>query len=260
MIKDLKENSGLDIKLEDVGLVYDQNQFPVDAKARPLAEIRDIYQDKEAENKDLYFMYRYFESTTDSQKFLNSGIEYDLTVLTSGKIGQEYIKTAGHYHEYVPGSELTYPEVYEVIDGDIEYLLQTRPDAEGNVDVVIVKPKPKDKIIVPPGYGHVSLNIGETSAVESNLQKRDLPKTADYEAFRVYEGAALFRTEEGWQNNPGYQIKSLKKVQPKEKPDFGLTRNKPLYTSFIESPEKFEWLTKPQNYDFSDIWEETEQF
>lgn len=253
-MKDFKERAGIEIKFEDIGLVYNQNEFPVEQKTRTFAEAKEVYQVKNAEDRDLYYMYRYFEGITEAQKFVDNDVEYDITVLAPGKVGEEFIKTAGHYHGYVPNTNLSYPEVYEVIDGEIEYLLQTKPDAEDNVDVVIVLAKAGEKVVVPPNYGHVSINVCNDFSVSSNLQKRDLPATADYETFKVYEGGAVYRTEQGWQNNPQYNIRSIKKVTPKEKPEWGLTKETPLYVSFTNSPEKFKFLTEPQNFNFSDVW------
>jgi glucose-6-phosphate isomerase len=254
-MKDYKEISGLDIKLEDIGLVYDQNVFGIEPKTRTYEEAKDVYLEKGAEEKDLYYMYRYMEKSSDSDIFEENKVEYDVTVINAGTIGPELIKTAGHYHGYVPDTEITYPEIYEVIDGSIDYLLQTKPDTEGNVDVVIVQAKAGDKVIVPPNYGHISVNVGTETAVSSNLQFRDLPATADYESFKVNNGGALYRIDSGWENNLNYKIKTLRKVMPKDKPDWGIIKGKPLYSSFIESPEKFRYLSSPQEFDFSDIWE-----
>lgn len=259
-MKDLSKISGLPIKLEDIGLVFDQEEFPVEPKTRTLTEARDVYLDKEAEDRDLYFMYRYFEGEKESEKFENSKLEYDLTVFNPGKVGKEFIKTSGHYHGYVPGTELSYPEVYEVIEGEIEYLLQTRPDNEGTVDVIIVSAKPGEKVVVPPGCGHISVNKGKGIAVSSNLQFRDLPATADYEAIKTYSGGALFLTDKGWENNEQYKIRSLRNVTPREKFEWGLEKGKPLYTSFTEDPSKFDFLVHPQNYDFSDVFADKEDF
>jgi glucose-6-phosphate isomerase len=160
----------------------------------------------------------------------------------------------------VPGTEITYPEVYEVIDGEIEYLLQTRPDAEGNVDVIVVSAVAGDKVIVPPNYGHISINKGESIAVSSNLQFRDLPATADYEVLKTFGGGALYLTDSGWENNSQYTVRSLRKVTPRDKFEWGIEKGKPLYTSFTESPEKFDFLVHPQNYDFSDVFADKEDF
>jgi len=45
-------------------------------------------------------------------------------------------------------------------------------------------------------------------------------------------------------------------VRPLEKAEFGLVRDKSLYESFLENPRTFDYLLKPQNYDFSDLFED----
>lgn len=252
-MKSLKEISGLDIKLDGKKLVYNSD-FQVEPKSRPFKDAEKVYVGKTDPNNDLYYMYRYFEKTKDKNTFEKADAEYDITVINTGKVGEEYIKTKGHYHALVPDTNMSYPEVYEVIEGKIEYLIQKRPNDNKETDVVIIKAEEGDKIIVPPNYGHVSINVGPDIAVSSNLQKRDLPAGADYGGFEYYKGGAMYRTENGWEENIEYKIKSIKYVVPKEKPEWGLTKNKSLYGSFIESPDKFKWLTKPQDFDFSDIW------
>ena len=39
-------------------------------------------------------------------------------------LGSEYVKTVGHYHPPVPGTDVSYPEIYQVLDGSATYLLQ----------------------------------------------------------------------------------------------------------------------------------------
>jgi|GEM_PF-2282682 glucose-6-phosphate isomerase len=40
-------------------------------------------------------------------------------------MGLEFVKTCGHYHPPVnPKLRYTYPEMYEVLEGDAHYLLQ----------------------------------------------------------------------------------------------------------------------------------------
>jgi glucose-6-phosphate isomerase len=255
-MKELLKQSGLDIKLDDNKLVYDELVFDVEPKTRTYEDAKDVYLEKSDPQQDLYYMYRYFEAEKDAELFEQEKTEYDITVINAGKIGPEPIKTVGHYHANVPGAEITYPEVYEVIEGEITYLLQSIPDGEHNVELVIIEAKAGDKVVVPPNYGHVSINRGDTVAVSSNIQRRDLPASANYDAFKETNGAALYFTGEDWQENYNYKVRSIKHVVPVTKTEFGLVEKKPLYTSYIESPEKFKWLTEPQNYDFSGVWTE----
>jgi glucose-6-phosphate isomerase len=254
-MKDLSQISGLPIRLDKSKIVYNHD-FEVIPSIRLFQDAKAVYMGETDPAENLYYMYRYFEKNIDRPIFEGADTEYDITVIEPGKVGEEFIKTKGHYHSLVPGTDLSYPEVYEVIEGEVEYLIQTRPNDKKETEVVIIKAGVGDKIIVPPGYGHVSVNVGKIPSVSSNLQKRDLPAGADYGGFEYFHGGALYRTERGWQENPEYQIKSVRYVAPKEKPEWGIFGGKPLYTSFTEFPEKFEWITRPQNFDFSNIWED----
>jgi len=208
----------------------------------------------------LYYGARYFEKTADEKIFVDNDFMADLTVINPGKVGNEYIKTVGHYHGYVPGTVVAYPEIYEAITDGFEYLLQSEPDGDGAVDVIWVVTSAGDKVVMPPNYGHVSMNFSNKPAIEMDIQKRDNPNQSDYSLFKEKVGGALIRTSDGLKENVNYKIKSIKIVKPLEKPDWGIIKDKLLYNSFIESPEKFEWLLKPQNYmfDLDELFEDIE--
>lgn len=255
-MKDLKVVSGLDIQLNQFKLIYDNEQYVTEPKPREYTEAVPVYLKKDDHKQMLYWMYRYFEAEKDKSLFEKNKLEYDITVIKNGLIGTEYVKTVGHYHDNVSGQDVTYPEVYEVIEGNIEYLLQSKPDKKGQFDCILVQAEAGDKVVVPPNYGHISINVGEDVAVSSNMQKMDLPAGADYDFYEKKEGGAFYRTENGLDANPKYKISNLRIVKPKEKPGFGLTKDKPLYLSFLETPEKFDFLVHPQKCDFSDLFED----
>jgi len=104
------------------------------------------------------------------------------------------------------------------------------------------------------------MNVGDEPAAEVDIQKRDNPKQSDYTMFKEKVGGALYRTEKGLTENPNYDIKSIRIVKPLEKPEWGLTKDKPLYTSFVEHPEKFQWLVRPQDFTFNldELFEDVE--
>ncbi|MEI6266769.1 MAG: glucose-6-phosphate isomerase family protein [bacterium] len=218
------------------------------------------YQDNVKGQGVLYYGARYFEKTVDEKIFVDNDFMADLTVINPGKVGKEYIKTVGHYHGYVPGTVVAYPEIYEAITDGFEYLLQSEPDKDGAVDVIWVVTSAGDKVVMPPNYGHVSMNVGNKPAIEMDIQKRDNPNQSDYTLFKEKVGGALIRTSDGLKENANYKIKSIKIVRPLEKPDWGIMKDKLLYNSFVESPEKFEWLLKPQNYkfDLDELFEDIE--
>lgn len=233
-------------------LIYDKKEYsPAADWAKSFADGKYAYQKQETDIDPLYFGARYFEKTEDEKIFVSADFMADLTVLNPGRVGSEYIKTVGHYHQYVPGTHIAYPEVYEAITPNIEYLLQSEPDENGKVDVTWVITEPGDKVVMPPNWGHVSMNVGGKLAIETDLQKRDNPNGSDYSMFKDRVGGAFYRTAEGLVKNPNYEVASLRIVRPLEKPEWGLQKDISLYDSFLANPEKFDYLLHPEKYDFT---------
>ena len=85
------------------------------------------------------------------------------TVLESGNVGGEYIKTYGHYHgEHVR-------ETYLIIGGDGVVLLQKRKIGSNCIPIddevetfIAIKVKSGDCVHMPPEFGHIIVNIGKT--------------------------------------------------------------------------------------------------
>lgn len=264
---DYLEKSGLDVKIVDGRLAYKKEDYQPAVDWEKSFEAGK-YAYKSADNLQttdnnidpIYFGARYMEKTVDEDIFLENDLMADATVLMHGNVDGEYIKTVGHYHGHIQNSDLSYPEVYEAISEKIEYLLQSEPDANGEIDVIWVVTESGDKVVMPPNYGHVSLNAGTEPALEVDIQKRDNPDQSDYSMFKENVGGALYRTGKGLEENPNYKIKSLRIVRPKEVSEWGLTKNVPLYTSVVNNPEKFKWLTKPQDFefDFDKLFEDAE--
>lgn len=233
-------------------LAYDKNEYsPAIDWEKTFEAGKYAYIKPESKLKTLYFGVRYMEKTSDQTLLLKNNFMADLTILNPGKVGDEFVKTVGHYHGIIPGSSLSYPEVYEAVTDGIEYLLQSEPDRDGKVKVIWVVTEAGDKVIMPPNYGHVSMNVGTDVAIETDIQKRDNPNDSDYSIFKEKIGGAFYRTQEGLIKNPNYEVSSLRIVKPLEKPEWGITKSKPLYDSVIESPEKFDFLVHPEKYDFN---------
>jgi glucose-6-phosphate isomerase len=245
-----KQKSGLDFTLGTNELVYNQN-----AHSTGVNWVKSFDDGKYAYNNPadgpaiLYYGVRYMESDHNEVTFVENDIMADLTVINPGFVGDEYIKTVGHYHGNVPDADIAYPEVYENISGGLEYLLQSELDG-AYVNVLWVLTEPGDKIVMPPGWGHVSMNVSGLPAVEIDIQKRDNPKNSDYSIFKDRQGGAVYRTKKGLVRNPHYLIGSLRVVRPKEQPQWHLRKNTPLYKSFVQNAEDFKFLTNPQDFSF----------
>lgn len=142
----------------------------------------------------------------------------NITVWETGTVGDEYIKTYGHYHV----GDLD--ETYTIVSGEGVVLLQKRrQDSKGNpIDDEIesfmaISVKVGDKIFIPSGMGHLVANTGKTWLVTVddspvNFEEVDpvsLPGHADYEAVKKMQGFAYYLIEENGKptlvKNPKYK-------------------------------------------------------
>ena len=159
---------------------------------RYLNDMREVIYDKEwlkeAPNLELYYMYRGVKQKDD--------LRYDITVIPSRMLGEEFVKTKGHEHSN------NYGEVYIVLEGEGIYLMQKH--TEGNVeDVYAVKAKNGDVVIIPPHYGHVTINPSEADLKTANWISENCQSS--YQLFEKMKGACYYYTKQGWVKNINYK-------------------------------------------------------
>jgi len=116
----------------------------------------------------LYFMYDGVALAQHRAAIAQAGLRYDLTVLRCLTIGDEPVKTLGHYHTAAPEG-MPYPELYQVVFGRAHFVLQRACAPDYRVEqVVAVDAAAGDTVLMPPGWGHVSINAGDTPLVMCN--------------------------------------------------------------------------------------------
>ena len=92
---------------------------------RRLEEMKTLVYDqawlKGADPKtELYYVWRDAAANDqEKEKIAQAGLRYDITEFAPLTLGVEYNKTFGHTHSLVPGTNLTYTEIYEVLVGEV---------------------------------------------------------------------------------------------------------------------------------------------
>ena len=161
---------------------------------RKLNNMRGVLADKDfAKNSpdmDLYFMYREIKKIGE--------LRYDETVLVPKMLGSEFNKTKGHYHIGA------YPEIYMVLEGTAIYLLQKRNDVGEVEDVYAVEVKKGECAIMPPFYGHITINPSETEELKMANWISDNCKS-DYSLYEKLQGGCYYYTKQGWTKNENYK-------------------------------------------------------
>ncbi|MCX8174760.1 MAG: hypothetical protein N3E51_00965 [Candidatus Micrarchaeota archaeon] len=133
----------------------------------------------------LYYMYR------QVKRF--SSLRYDITRILPVNLCGERNKTFGHAHP--PSKDgAAWSELYEVLSGSCHFLLQ-KVSQLGVEDAVLLSAKKGDCFIVPPGYGHVTINAGRKELVMANLVCDGFE--ADYSLFSHRRGACFYELYSG---------------------------------------------------------------
>jgi len=260
---DLLKRSGLPIKWDPVGerIVCGENMTPAGCQPdiRLRIDMQDVLYDQEAKELDeLYYMYRGLALAEDVPLINNAGLRYDITTIRPGTISGEFVKTAGHYHPEKPGTGITWPEVYEVLNGRAHYLLQSyRPGRPDQLDAVfLIAAKPGDKVLIPPNFGHITINPGDEFLIMSNWVAEGFASL--YEPIKQMQGGAYFelKVDEGpeFVANSNYtQLPPLKRCPVTPVEEFSLITGLPFYTVLKENSAAFRFLNHPEDY--TDIFE-----
>ncbi len=212
---------------------------------RLLSEMKGVLFDPSATegaggDRAVYFMYRGAGVAKNRDVFDASRIRHDITVIPSMEYGGEFNKTLGHYHpEAEPG--LSYPELYEVLSGEVTFLLQKRLPDDG-LELALVGARAGGRIIVPPNYGHIMVNTGRATLVTANLVNSEFK--SDYGPIGIKRGGAIYAMADGKMVlNRNYRRLSI--TEP-ELPDTGFMDGFPsIYDAFLADQGPFGFLSRP---------------
>ena len=253
---DLTKGAGIPIFLQeeaDLDLQFGAKLQVDTRKSRKLGEMRAVLLDKQKllEETVVYRMYDGVYRNEDRKLFHGKRLRYDLTLMFPGKIGRELIKTAGHFHSISDDQLFTYPELYEVLYGEVHFILQKKGKSENEVgDAVVIIAQKGQRIVVPPDYGHVAVNPGTVPLVLANWIAEECKP--DYKTLSKYAGAVLYEIEENGarrliKNENYMHIQGYRTIEASSALSslFELNNDVTLYNLLADDPDFLDWLRYP---------------
>lgn len=253
---DLEKVSGLPIAVnDDYSLKFNQPLTPAKPTVRTFEQMKEVLMDPNAESvpQELYYMYRNVHFTEDEKALAEAGVTYDITVIPPAKIGQEFNKTMGHYHAVKPGTKIAYPEAYEVLHGHALFLLQKMdPLFQDVITVIAMEARAGDKVVYPPNYGHIIVNLGSDALVTSNWVGDSFERM--YKEVSSRRGLGYYVVaddEKGYKFVPNANYGKLPEVRiltNKFMHNFALMGSGPMYTIGTGNPKSLEFLNHPDQY------------
>lgn len=200
---------------------------------------------------EIYWTYPLIDGGPAAADLDQRGLTYSCVLLPPLKIGREFVKTQGHYHPPMPGSDVQYPEVYTHLWGDPSLLLQRRRDDRAELvdDCVVIELRQGDSVTIPPGYAHILINRSRQPAAIAGLYSRAFAPI--YEPVIQLAGAAYYLIDDAVAPaipNPNYtDHPPLRRLTDPtgtrfEPPDKGRT----LWSSFLADPARYDFLADPE--------------
>ena len=194
------------------------------------------------EDEVAYYMYREVERI--------GNIRYDVTRIRELDLCLERNKTYGHAH---PPSKTgtAWSEVYEVLSGTAHFILQ-KVMQNGVEDALLLAAKEGDCLLLPPGYGHVTINAGKGDLLLANLVSDGFE--ADYSMFTQRRGACFYEMSDGKlvKNELHYGSQfELRKMPAREfSSQFGCFKpfRKGNLLEVAKDPKSIEFLEKPESF------------
>lgn len=219
------------------------------ARLRRLKDIARVLYDQQwyqqaNQEKILYWMWRGLEKPP--------GLSYDILQFSDSSLGQELLKTAGHGHSLVPETDLTYPELYQVLEGEVIYLLQKKK--EGRITRVLAIPcRKNDFCLVPPNFEHVTINLAGNKTFMANWVAQ--ANVSDYSPIEEKGGAAYFGLSGqpiNWVKNDRYgQVPAIEFKKPTDFNALGIDIKENMYYN-KENTNVLNFLQEPQKH--SALW------
>lgn len=239
---------GLEVRAEGGEVILGPDVACLKERERKPEEIRDVLLEPLCELPScLYRVYRGVHKKEDRESIESSGLRLDVTLLPPYSLGRELARTHGHFHSYPPGSKVSYPELYAVLSGSALFFLFT----EGGDDLMLLEARQGDALIIPPDYGHITVNSGSEPLLlgniiandcESHLQRLKQKKGPPYFIVREGEGYSL-------ELNPSFPSSSeprIKRISDSWR--VISSRYFPLYRAMLLSTYALQWLIRPSEY------------
>jgi glucose-6-phosphate isomerase len=186
----------------------------------------------------VYEIYRDCCDDEAKRLLLKHGLRYDLTVMPPLLLGEEYVKTMGHYH-LSNGDAGSHPEIFEVLEGEAKFILQEEHSGKV-VKVILLTAKEGERIMVPGDQGHVMINVSSRRLVTGNLLSRNCIQT--YDQYMKRQGAAFYVLNGGTLiRNTRYPQMPEDQRLDEETPSF-LASPSSLIETFLKDPSRLSFL------------------
>jgi len=249
---DLSGHAGFTVQLEprSLTLAFGEGVTAEPAVVRRLDDVRALLRDPLATGPDhLYTIYMGIRVPGRAEALSSLGLGYGAVVYNHGALGEEALRSQGHVHSVPAGTGVAFSEIYEFWYGHgLVYMQDSASTAVS--DAVAIEAGPGDKVVVPPGWAHATVNLGGGPLVFGAVYA--LEARLLYEPLRRLRGMAHYVLADGTlEANPRYgRVPEARRLPPHVVPEHGIVPGRPALAGEIGP---LDLVSRPERY--PSVWE-----
>jgi oxalate decarboxylase/phosphoglucose isomerase-like protein (cupin superfamily) len=234
----LKKNSGLNLVYEKDEILFEKAKFLKNSVVT-LDDMRAQILNEELQSPESF--YTKYSNVDVEGVFKSKKIKINLIDIPSNVAGIEYVKTRG-----VQCS--THNKVLEIVHGGGIILMQKFAARHDESEVVLLKIRPTQKIIIPARYAYILINNRSTPLIALEFMSS---KAVNRMVLDEMRGMAYYvirkNAKQEIVRNPLYKILNTKKKVdwPKFYKQCNITPKTPFSRQVLRKYEKFNWLLNP---------------
>lgn len=248
---DLGSHAGFGVELDPQALTlrFGPGITTAPAVTRRLDEVRALLRDPRASGPDrLYTIYMDVQVPGRAQALGEHGLGYGAVVYNHGTLGEEALRSQGHVHSAPAATGVAYSEIYEFWHGRGLVYMQDGATADVS-DVVVIEAGPGDKVVIPPGWAHTTVNLGDGPMVFGAVYA--LEARLLYDPLRRLQGTAHYVLADGrLEPNPRYRrVPEARRQAPHELRARGLVHGRPALAGEVA---RLDFVSRPERY--PELW------
>jgi glucose-6-phosphate isomerase, archaeal len=244
---DLASFAGFPVRMDPatLTLAFGEGVTTAPAQVRRLDDVRSLLRDPRSEGPEhLYTIYMDIRVPGVADTLRANRLGYGAVVYNSGALGREALRSQGHVHSVAPDTGVGYSELYEFWHGRGLVYMQDSATADVS-DVIVVEAGPGDKVAIPPGWAHATVNVGEGPMAFGAVYALDAELL--YDPLRRLQGTAHYVLADGTlEPNPRYaKVPPARRASAHLIPECGVLPGRPAMTGDLE---RLDFVSRPERY------------
>ncbi|UJG39839.1 MAG: hypothetical protein K9W45_08215 [Candidatus Heimdallarchaeum aukensis] len=214
-----------------------------------LSEVVFRGENKEDEKEKIIVFKKYQDIFLTEHKPHFDDVRFDIFVILPGFHSGEFNHIPGYYRNYADNG-FHFPELFQVVEGYAEFLLQQPAEKHEKVkDCILYRCQVGEIVTIPPAHGVTIINPTDKKTVVIRLRARDAESI--HEHYNMTRGACYYREQnDKWIFNSNYEEIATMKLLPTQKKWKVFQKEIPIYQSFINNTWSQKFLLEPNPVDF----------